>query len=1728
MVRTTRSATQAARIRGDSEEEEAQSTSESRETGDDEGSSGPSGEAERGRSVSSSPRRAGGGAKKPKMPKSNKKKATRRAAKKRTAKSTAKKRKAVGKKSASSTAKKPGNVSKEKTTRGKKRSRPSSAAGSPRPPRPKKAAARSAPASKRPSANATPLRSVKGKKAGSGPPSKKTTPSKKPKKSPRPSRKAKVQGKANIASATKKLLRENTPIKRGRKKSCPKSPAKAASSKSSPAKASDSTKGDGKAMNVEFETQSSLPTPPKAGKAKKSAKKRPASGKAGGAKKKAASVQKATPASSAATSKSSKKGKQSAGDTTAKASGRRKASPAAVESPKLPTPPPGREEEEEPKPDQAEEEDEAPTQKTTTRSRKKKATTAKGKTAPSTKKPAGKKKKDSGGELRTSKRIKSKKTEKKTGGKTSASGRRRRKRVVHTSRDGERREAAGSDEDEEEPGSEEEHADSEANDNENSEEEVEEEEDDGTTGGPPSSRPQSRSSATSQDPPASGSEDEEEEEDAPPSRRTRSSRRNKGKTQGAGKAKSSAAAAAGSRKKKKKAASARRTRNKGRAQSTTTRKKTRARNRRGAGSKKSQPVPGGRKSKQRSPSLDPEDLDQEDMELDATPVNNRRKKKKKKRRRRSPSGRRSPPKPMMFNQSSGSSSESTDHMMERKRRERLARDRGKIQPVNLGLFDEQMAADEDTKKARGMKGSKKNKNADISPMQIDLNVDWNSIGGLTGHVQKLKEMVVLPMLYPKEFERFKMNPPKGVIFHGPPGTGKTLVARVLAAQCSRPGKKVTFYMRKGADCLSKWVGEAERQLRLLFDEAHKNQPSIIFFDEIDGLAPVRSSRQDQIHSSIVSTLLALMDGLDSRGQVIIIGATNRIDAIDPALRRPGRFDRELCFTLPSRAARRHILQIKTKSWQPPVASETLDDLAEKCVGYCGADLEALCREAFMCSVRRTFPQIYTSEVKLQINPDQLVVLDEDFDTALLDLVPAAQRSAVVFAKALPKSLAPLLDSQLRALGGVQRSLFPLSCSTKAERMNLEDAKASNAASGGGGDDQKGREEEESSVANKPSEFEKCLVKPCRPRLLVSSPGGRGCGAQDLGVAVLHLLEEYPTYSLDLSTVLGDVSTRSPAEFCLRLFKEARKNAPSVIYWPRVEEWWTAASPQLRLVLASLLDDVPEDCPVLVLATSECSFADLPDGALREQVFRSPDASLHFKVAPSPKLDEQRVFWQTVRPLCLEPPKRKRSAVVPPTLPPAPVAAAVGAVPMSPAGSGKTTSKQDAVKARIRREKEERDMARKLDFNRVRCFIRTCCSRLNRHYKDFLEPIEEEQILQTDIGLMDIRERNNDRECPTVEKFLKDIDRLVKSVQKTHNSQSIEAREYLNEACHLQDQALSLACQADRDLCYRVRQHKQAIREERVAKGEPGPDETSADEEEEGVGNNNNRDSSQDHEPLKGDGEEEVEGTQQKMDEDEEDEKGPPVPNPPAGPEEDAKPAAAPSAAAGGEGGQEEGANAEEKRPTTAEEAEQEEEGVQPPASESAPADAQKEPSANADKPLPSPPVVPLAPPPGPNPSSSEAAPAEAAPTAAAAREEKPLVGGVEVAPGVSPIKPAQGGGGEPMDMDDNPAPPAPAAAEPAPPPPREPSPSPPREVVLDKARLDTLLERCAQAGAKRGATVFELSAAMTRVQTALHHCSNGVERAPVLDALDREARRFERPRRVARPSSASRHETGGA
>ncbi|XP_010260348.1 PREDICTED: uncharacterized protein LOC104599487 [Nelumbo nucifera] len=229
---------------------------------------------------------------------------------------------------------------------------------------------------------------------------------------------------------------------------------------------------------------------------------------------------------------------------------------------------------------------------------------------------------------------------------------------------------------------------------------------------------------------------------------------------------------------------------------------------------------------------------------------------------------------------------------------------------------------------------------------------WESVAGLQNVIQCLKEVVILPLLYPEFFSNLGLTPPRGVLLHGYPGTGKTLVVRALIGSCARGDKQIAYFARKGADCLGKYVGDAERQLRLLFQVAERSQPSIIFFDEIDGLAPRRTRQQDQTHSSVVSTLLALLDGLKSRGSVIVIGATNRPDAVDPALRRPGRFDREIYFPLPSMKDRAAILSLHTQRWPKSVSGSLLKWVARQTTGFAGADLQALCTQAAMNALKR--------------------------------------------------------------------------------------------------------------------------------------------------------------------------------------------------------------------------------------------------------------------------------------------------------------------------------------------------------------------------------------------------------------------------------------------------------------------------------------------------------------------------------------------------------------------------------------------------------------------------------------------------------------------------------------------------------------------------------------------------------------------------------------------------------
>ncbi|KAJ3331664.1 hypothetical protein HDU76_002579 [Blyttiomyces sp. JEL0837] len=468
--------------------------------------------------------------------------------------------------------------------------------------------------------------------------------------------------------------------------------------------------------------------------------------------------------------------------------------------------------------------------------------------------------------------------------------------------------------------------------------------------------------------------------------------------------------------------------------------------------------------------------------------------------------------------------------------------------------------------------------ADTDPANAGT-VNFDAIGGLEEHIRSLKEMVVMPLLYPEVFSGFQITPPRGVLFHGPPGTGKTLMARALAASCSTSTQKVAFFMRKGADVLSKWVGESERQLKLLFEQAKTYQPSIIFFDEIDGLAPVRSSKQDQIHASIVSTLLALMDGLDSRGQVVVIGATNRVDAIDPALRRPGRFDREFYFPLPEESARRKILSIATAKWTPPPSDALLDDLAKATRGYCGADVKALCTEAALNAVRRSYPEIYESGHKLQINVGDIRVVRDDFAKSIKAVIPSTQRSSTIYSAPIPPHVLPLVADTFKLAEASLDVLTPLL------RMVAEAHATTFAAQS---DTQVGPSTSAGVDLSLPLNL--TFGKSVQPRMIVCGPPGMG--QRIIGPAILERLEscKFHVQALDLASLLHD-SARSPDAAIIQLLHELKRHRPAVLYIPDIDTWWESLPESAKSVFSTLIQRDVSD-PVMIVATCEKSFREL--------------------------------------------------------------------------------------------------------------------------------------------------------------------------------------------------------------------------------------------------------------------------------------------------------------------------------------------------------------------------------------------------------------------------------------------------------------------------------------------------------------------------------------------------------
>ena len=269
-------------------------------------------------------------------------------------------------------------------------------------------------------------------------------------------------------------------------------------------------------------------------------------------------------------------------------------------------------------------------------------------------------------------------------------------------------------------------------------------------------------------------------------------------------------------------------------------------------------------------------------------------------------------------------------------------------------------------------------------------IAYEDIGGLRPVIQKVREMIELPLRHPELFERLGVEAPKGVLLHGPPGTGKTLLAKAVASETN-----ANFYSIGGPEIMSKFYGESEERLREIFKEAQENAPSIIFIDEIDSIAPKREEVTGEVEKRVVSQLLSVMDGLQSRGKVVVIGATNRINSLDPALRRPGRFDREIEIGVPDRDGRLEILQIHTRGM--PLAEDVdLKKLADVTHGFVGADLEALAKEAAIRALRRILPEINLEAENIPVEVlNKIIVKMSDFQEALKEVEPSAMREVLV-------------------------------------------------------------------------------------------------------------------------------------------------------------------------------------------------------------------------------------------------------------------------------------------------------------------------------------------------------------------------------------------------------------------------------------------------------------------------------------------------------------------------------------------------------------------------------------------------------------------------------------------------------------------------------------------------------------------------------------------------------------
>jgi transitional endoplasmic reticulum ATPase len=383
----------------------------------------------------------------------------------------------------------------------------------------------------------------------------------------------------------------------------------------------------------------------------------------------------------------------------------------------------------------------------------------------------------------------------------------------------------------------------------------------------------------------------------------------------------------------------------------------------------------------------------------------------------------------------------------------------------------------------------------------DLAISYEDIGGLGSTLHRIREMIELPMRFPEVFDRLGIDAPKGVLLHGPPGCGKTLIARAIAHETSSH-----FVHVNGPEIIHRLYGESEAHLRRIFADAESNAPSIIFIDEIDAIAPKRSEVQGEVEKRVVAQLLGLMDGVAARGQVVVIGATNLPDNIDPALRRPGRFDREIVIPIPDRNGRREILEIHTRGM--PLGDDVdLERIATMTHGYVGADVQALGREAAMGALRRIIPNIDFAKSEI---PDEdllaLTVDGGDFATAMLEVQPSMIREFFI----------EIADTTWADVGGLDEAKQALREAVEWPREHAD-------------------------------VFARANVKPAKGILLVGPPG---CGKTLLAKAVAH--EVNANFLSVKGPELMSKWVGETEKAVREIFKKARQAAPCILFFDEID------------------------------------------------------------------------------------------------------------------------------------------------------------------------------------------------------------------------------------------------------------------------------------------------------------------------------------------------------------------------------------------------------------------------------------------------------------------------------------------------------------------------------------------------------------------------------------------------